>query len=139
MIFELDPPPPKPPFRCPHQDKKGTNLLHFQTGVHLHTHQDLELKCCSCRVMGQKLRYGRPCTHNLPTTGLHSPTLLPFPHISTDYFMLAQSWKIRVTCCSISLTHPAACTQARVPPTIGRVHRPPLNPNCPKRVPIDWA
>ena len=48
------PPSLKPPFRCPHQDKKGTNLLLFQIGIHLHTHQDLKLKCC--RVMGQKLR-----------------------------------------------------------------------------------
>ena len=51
-------PPPKPPFQCPHPNKKGTNLLLFQIGIHLHTHQDLKLKCC--RVMGQKLRYGRP-------------------------------------------------------------------------------
>jgi hypothetical protein len=62
------PPPPKPPFRCPHQDKKGTNLLLFQIGIHLHTHEDLKLKCC--RVMGQKLRYGRPCTRDLP--GIHN-------------------------------------------------------------------
>jgi len=60
------PPPPKPPFRCPHPDKKGTNLLLFQAGIYLHTHQDLKLKCC--RVMGQKLRYGRPCTRDLPGT-----------------------------------------------------------------------
>jgi len=70
MIFGLDPPPPplppKPPFRCPHQDKKGINLLLFQLGIHLHTHQDLKLKCS--RVMGQKLRCGRPCTRDLPST-----------------------------------------------------------------------
>jgi len=59
-----DHPPPKPPFRCPHPDKKGTNLLPFQVGIHLHIHQDLKLKCC--RVMWPKLRYGRPCTHDLP-------------------------------------------------------------------------
>jgi len=62
LIFGLapsDPPPTSnPPFRCPHPDKKGTNLLLFQIGIRLHTHQDLKLKCC--RVMGQKLRYGRP-------------------------------------------------------------------------------
>ena len=40
------PPPPQNP-RCPHPDKKGTNLLLFQIGIHLHTHQDLNLKCCS--------------------------------------------------------------------------------------------
>jgi hypothetical protein len=61
-----DHPPPKPPFRCPHPNKKGTNLPHFQIGIHLHTHQDLRLKCC--RNMGQKLRYGRPCTRDLPGT-----------------------------------------------------------------------
>jgi len=60
------PPPPKLPFRCPHQDKKGTNLLLFQIGIHLHIHQDLRLKCC--RVMGQQLRYGCPCTCDLPGT-----------------------------------------------------------------------
>ena len=38
----------------------------FKIGIRLHTHQDLNLKCC--RVMGQKLRYGRPCTHDLPGT-----------------------------------------------------------------------
>ena len=40
-IFGLDPPdpPPTPPFRCPHPDKKGANLLLFQIGIHLH-------QCC---------------------------------------------------------------------------------------------
>ena len=32
-------------------------------------------------------------TYQAPTTGLHSPTLLPFLQNSTDYLMLAQSWK----------------------------------------------
>ena len=56
-------PPPKPPFQCSHPNKKGTNLFLFQIGIHLHAHQDLKLKCC--RVMGQKLRYGRPWTRDL--------------------------------------------------------------------------
>jgi hypothetical protein len=88
------PPPPKLPFLCSHQDKKGTNLLLFLFCIHLHTHLDLKLKCC--RVMGQKLRYGRPCTHvhQAPTTGLHGPTLLPFLHISADCLMLAQSYTL---------------------------------------------
>ena len=64
-------------------------------------------------------------TYQAPTTGLHSPTLLPFLQNSNDYFMLAQSCKFGVNCCSIGLTHPAACTLARVPLTIGHVHRPP--------------
>ena len=59
----LDPPPPIPITQCPPPDKKGTNLLLFQIGIHPHTHQDLKLKCC--RVMGQKTRYRRPCTHDL--------------------------------------------------------------------------
>ena len=59
-IFLRDHSPPKPPFQCPHQTKKGTNLLLFEFYIHLHNYQDLKLKCC--RVMGQKLRYGRPCT-----------------------------------------------------------------------------
>jgi hypothetical protein len=54
------PPPPKPPFQCPHPDRKGTNLLLFGFCIHLHTHQDLKLKCC--RALKQKLRYRRPCT-----------------------------------------------------------------------------
>jgi len=58
-----DHPPPKPPFQFPHPNKKGTNLLLFQIGIHLHTHQDLKLTCC--RVMGQKPRYRRPCTRDL--------------------------------------------------------------------------
>jgi hypothetical protein len=49
-------------------DEKGTNLSLFKVGIHLHTYQDLKLKCC--RVMGQKLKYGRPCTHYLPA-GTH--------------------------------------------------------------------
>ena len=61
-----------------------------------------------------------------PITGLHSPTLLSFLQDSTDYLMLAQSCKFGVSCCFIGLTHPAACTRARVPLTFGHVHRPPL-------------
>ena len=95
MIFGLDPPapppPPKPPLWCPHSDKKGTNLLLFQTGIHLHTHQDLNLKCC--RVMGQTRDTDAHAhvTYQAPITGLHSPTLLRFLHNSTHYLMLAQS------------------------------------------------
>ena len=48
--------PPQTPLQCPHQTKKGTNLLHYEFCIH----QDLKLKCC--RVIGQKLRHGRPCT-----------------------------------------------------------------------------
>jgi len=98
------------------------NLFLFQFCIHLHIHQDLKLKYC--RVMGQKLRYGRPCTrghgHGLPTTSLHSPAriaLLPVLQDSTNKcLMLAQSWKFGVNCCSIGLTHhPAVCTRALVP------------------------
>ena len=69
-IFGLDPPDPPPtpypPLPLPHPDKMVTKLLLFQIGIHLHTHQDLKLKCC--RVMGQKPRYGRPCTRDLRGT-----------------------------------------------------------------------
>ena len=78
-------------------------------------------------------------TYQEPTTGLHSPTLLAFLQKSTDYLMLAQSWKFGVNCCSIGLTHPAACTGALVPLTFGHVHRPPFHPICSERVAIDWA
>ena len=63
-------------------------------------------------------------TYQAPITGLHSPTILPFLQNSTDYFMLAQSCKFGVNYCFIGLTHPAACTRARVPLTFGHVHRP---------------
>jgi len=67
-------------------------------------------------------------TYQAPTTGLHSPTLLPFLWNFNDYLMLAQSWKFGVKCCIIGLAHPAACTQAHVPLNLGRVHRPPFYP-----------
>jgi len=46
------PPPPIPITQCPHPDKKGNNVLLFQIGIHLHTHQDLKLN-------------RRPCTRDL--------------------------------------------------------------------------
>ena len=64
-------------------------------------------------------------TYQAPITGLHSPALLPFTLNSTNYLMLAQSWKFGVNTCSIGLTQSAACTRARVPLTFGHVHRPP--------------
>ena len=98
--------------------------------IHLDLHQDLKLKCC--RGTGPKLRYGRPCTHDLP--GNHN--WLAQPHIasiSSDLYhlMMTQSWRFKVNC-SIGLTHPAACTRARVPRTF--THVPPFYPNCSKRV-----
>ena len=135
------PPTPQTSFQCPHPDKKGTNLLLFKFCIHLHTHQDLKLKCC--RVMGQKLRYGRPCTQYLP--GTHN--WLAQSHIASisskfHYLMLAQSCEFGVNCCSIGLTHPAACTRARERASIWLLDMstaPPLNPICSKKVPIDWA
>jgi len=62
--------------------------------------------------------------YQAPITGLHSPTLLPFLHISTDYLMLAQSCKFGVKCCLIGLTRPVACARPRVPLTFGHVHNP---------------
>jgi hypothetical protein len=90
--------------------------------------------------MGQKLRYGRPCTHDLPGT----QNWLAQPHIASipsefHYLMLEQFWKFGVNCCSIGLTHPTVCTRTRVPLTFGHAHRPPLLPNLLKKMPIDWA
>jgi len=64
---------------------------------------------------GAKMRYGAHAhvTYQAPINVLHSPTLLPFLRNSTEYLMLAQSWKFGVKCCSIGLTHPTACTRAR--------------------------
>jgi len=121
-----DPPPtPQGPNHWPQPDKKGTNLLLFKFRIHLHSYQDLQLK--RCRVMGQKLRCGRPDTHVLP--GTHN--WLTQPQTASNcsefhYVMLALSWKFGVICCSFGLTHPVACTQARVPLTCGHVHRPPF-------------
>ena len=61
-----DHPPPKPPFQCPHPNKNVIILLLYDFCIHLHTHQDLKLQYR--RVMGQKLRYGRPCPHDSPGT-----------------------------------------------------------------------
>jgi len=128
-----DHPPPKPPFQCYLPYKKGTNLLLYEFCIHPHTHQDLKLN--RCRVMGQKLKHGRPCTHDLP--GTHN--WLAQSHIPHCFhcfripLMLAHSWKFGVKCCSIGLAHPAACTRACVPPTFVHVNRPPLFPNLVKK------
>jgi len=57
---------PLNPLPVPPPRQKGYQSALFSLGTHLHTHQDLKLKCC--RVMGQKLRYRRPCTCDLPGT-----------------------------------------------------------------------
>ena len=104
-------PPPPPPNTAPAPpwDEKGTILLSFKFCIHLHTYQDMQLKWC--RVMGQKLRYGRPCTRNLP--GTHN--WLAQSHIAsisselqncTGYLMLTLSWKFGVNRCSFGLTTP---------------------------------
>ena len=74
--------------------------------------------------MGQKLRYGRPCPHDSPGTHnwLAQLHIASFFHNSTDYLMLAQSWKFGLSSCSIGLTHPVACTGALVPLTFGNIH-----------------
>ena len=123
-----DHPPPNPPFQCPPPNKKGTNLLLLKFCILLHTHQDLNLKCC--RGMGQILRYGRPCLNDSPGTGLHGSTLLQFFRIPLTISCWHNPGSLeglgfRVNCCFIGLTHPAACTRARVPLSFGHVHRPP--------------
>ena len=81
--------PPLPTLPVPPPKQKGTNLLLYKFCVNLLTHQDLKLNCC--RVMGQKLRYGRPCTRptrhrQLACTAWHCFLSLEFhwlPHGST--------------------------------------------------------
>ena len=133
ILFGVDPPPLNPPSGAPPPDKKGTNLLLYQTGIYLHTNQDIKLKCC--RVTGQKLRYGRPCTSDLPGTHnwLAQSKIASILQNSTMYLMLAHSWKFGDNCCSIGLNHPAACTRACVPLAFGIIHRPPLLPNLLKK------
>jgi len=125
MIFGLDP-PHKPPFRRP--DKKSTNLLLFQIGIRVHTHQDLYWSVAELWDKNWDPDALAFVTYQAPITGLHSPTLLPFLETSTDYFMLAQSCKLWVNFSFIGLTHPAACNGARVPLTFGHVHNPPPFP-----------
>ena len=88
--------------------------------------------------MGQKLRYKRPCTRDLP--GTHN--WLAQSHIasisSTDYRMLAQSCKFGVNCCFIGLTHPAACTECVCFQLLDMSTDPPIYPIYSKRVPIGW-
>jgi hypothetical protein len=77
--------------------------------------------------MGQKLRYVRICTRDL--SGIHNwlaQSRIASIFSEFHYLMLAQSCKFGVNCCFIGLTHPAACTRARVPLTCGHVHSPPL-------------
>jgi len=117
MIFGLDPPappplPPNPPSSAPIWTKGVPNCSFFQIGIHLHTHQDLKLKCC--RITGQKLRYSCPCTHDLPGTHnwLAQSHIASIPSEFHNYIMLAQSCQFGVICCFIGLTRPAACTRA---------------------------
>jgi len=74
--------PPTPQY-CSPWDEKGTILLLFNFCIHLHTYQDMQLKWYS--VIGQKLRYRRPCTHDLPSTHnwLTQPHIASFLQIST--------------------------------------------------------
>ena len=128
MCVHVTPPPPKPPFRCPHPDKKGTNLLLFQTGIYLHTHILIKTWDWSVAELWGKFwdtDAHAHVTYQAPITGLHNSTLLPFLQNSTDYFMVALFCKFGVNCWSIGLTYPVACTRARVPLTFGQVHRPP--------------
>ena len=84
VTFGLDPPegpsPPPTPTHYLYQGKKGTILLLFKSYIRLHTYYDLKLK--RCRVLGQKLRCGRPCTHILP--GTHN--WLAHPHNASNSF-----------------------------------------------------
>ena len=89
-----DHPPPKPPFQCPHQTKKGTILLlseftwnynaaelwdkNWDTDAHAHV------------------------TYQAPIIGLHSFTLLLFLQDSTNYLMLAQSCSLGLVPASLA-------------------------------------
>ena len=88
-------PPPRPSFQCPHPDKKGTNLLLFRFCIHLHTRQNLKLICRRVRGNNWDMDAHAHMTYQAPTLNLHSPTLLWFLQNSTDYLMLAQSWKFK--------------------------------------------
>jgi len=82
------PPTPKNPLPVPPLDKKGYQSAPFSNR---HTHHDLKLK--RCRVMGGKLRYGRPCTRDLP--GTHNWLAQSYiASISSEFHWLSQAGTI---------------------------------------------
>jgi len=118
-----DHPPPKPPFQCLHPNQMGTIMFLFKLCTLIKT-----WSYNAAELWGRNWDTGAHAhmTHQAPITGLHNSTLLPFFQNSTDNLMLAQSWKFGGNCCSIGLTHPAACTGALVPLTFRHVHRTPF-------------
>jgi hypothetical protein len=121
--------PPKPPSSAPTQTKRVPVCSFLNSASNLHNHQDLKLKFC--RVWGKNWDTDAHAhmTYQGPTTGLHSCTLLPFLQNSTEYLMLAQSWKFGVNWLdSPRGLHPSACASA-----LRHVHRPPLLPNLLKK------
>ena len=95
VLFGLDPPAP-PPLNPPSGAPSRTNrepICFFKIGIHLHTHQDLKLKYS--RVMGQILRYGRPCTSGRPyhmgQKTLDPPGPPPHPPIGPMYIPIDSS------------------------------------------------
>ena len=82
------PPTPQTPLPVLPPRQKGCQSAPFYKLHPSVPHQDLKVKCC--RVMGQTLRYGRPCTHDLP--GTHN--WLAQPHIafiSSDLYRLSHA------------------------------------------------
>ena len=140
ILFGVDAPEgPPTPFQCPHQTKKGTNLLLFNSvsiRILIKTWNWSVVELWAKTEIQTPMHY---MTYQTTTTAMHSPKLLLFLQNSTDYLKLAQSWKLGVNCCSIGSTQPAACTEALVPLTFGHVHRPPFYPICLKSLAIDWA
>ena len=115
MIFGLDPPCPSPPLPInplpvTPPGQKGYQSVPFSNRHPYSSRPKTEV--LQSYGAKQKIRTSMQShvTYQAPITGLHSPTLLPFLQISTDYLILARSCKFGVICCFIDLTHPAART-----------------------------
>ena len=134
-LFGVDPsdgPPPQTPLPVPSPRQKGYQPAPFEFCIHLHTHQDL--KCC--RVLGQKVRYGRPCTRTtrhpqLACTALHCfqffsipPVIILIPLSIYAGTNLVWSGLLFQWLDSPRGLHPSTCASL----TCGHVYRHPLSP-----------
>ena len=142
-----DPPPPKPPFQCPHQTKKTVPICSFVNSASICTLIETWYWIFG-ELWGKNWDTDAHAhmTYQPPTTGLHSSTLLSFFQKFPRNSLAISCWHNPGSlewCCSIGLTYFAACTQAHVPLTFGHVHRPPLSPNLLKkggnRLGLSWV
>ena len=104
-----DPPPPNPPSINPTQTKRVPICFFYEQTSICILINIWNWSVAELRGKNWDMDAHEHVTYQAPITGLHSPTLLPILHNSTDYLMLAQSCKFGVA--SLALTHPTACTE----------------------------